>query len=456
MTYKNRIILLFILACSVVIGLFSIIIYAQVAKHTEGQFKTRLEERAILAAQVILEKDELNSSSYDDIVQQQLKKLPNEVHYIIPVDQNGEAILSQLPEQMREDGIFEQDVKHLDILFSEINNTLVGYLYYEDNQGNYFIVITATDRDGIEDLAFIKRNLLLMFFIFLGAVTLFAFLFATQILSPLQKIVKDIEEISANNLEKRLKVNEKQDQLNALSSSFNHMLERLQEAFENQKQFIHNASHEFRTPLTVILGETDFALSQNLDSKQSKDTLKKIQRQAEKLKKITLSLLEISELDDTKIKRLFTTFRFDELINERIELILEQNPSVKIQVNYKQTDLNSTDFECFGHQFWMEIAIDNLIENALKFSNFNKIEIDLINSETIVVAEIKDKGIGISEEELQQVTKAFYRGNNSYQTAGNGLGLSLVHRIIEIQNGSLNINSTKGKGTNVRIELPKN
>ncbi len=456
MSYKHRIILLFISACSLVVGIFSLFVYILVDNHTQSQFEARLEERAILAAQVLLEKDELSTSRYNEIVKQQLKKLMDEVHYIIPIDEQRKPVLSQFPDELWIKEVFEKKFDHLEMVFAEKNDAKIGYLYYEDNEGDYYVAITATDVDGQEDLEFIRQLLIVMFLLTLGVITVFAFWFANRILQPLKKIIQDMHSINAFNLQNRLAVKGKRDLLFQLSMSFNQMLERLQTAFENQKRFIHNASHEFRTPLTVILGETDFALSQPQIKEDTKKSLIKVQNQADKLKNVTQSLLELAHLEEVKLKQSFKQFRFDELLSERLELFFTTYPQLKVEVNYPQKEaISSTYLEAYGNPIWMEMVFDNIIDNALKFSDFKTIHIQFLDTPNYVEVDIKDQGIGINKAELKEITQAFFRGENAEVATGSGLGLSLVKLLLEKQNGHFKVFSQKNKGTTVKLQLPK-
>ena len=454
MKYKHQIALSFIFVTSLIVGAFSLVIYFSVEQHTKQQFKTRLEERAILAAQVRLEKDELSTSKYNEIVNQQLKKLDKEEYYFLDVNQLHTAE-SKLPNKLYFPEIYNKEKQHLDVFFTEKENQLSVHLFYEDNQGDYFVVLTAKDVDGEEDLAFVQQILIIMFVATLLAIGVLALFFAQQILSPVKKITRQMKQITASKINTRLQLKENQDQLYDLSLTFNKMLDRLQDSFEYQKQFIHNASHEIRTPLTVILGEADFALSSPSISTETQKVLLKIQAQGERLKKMLEGLLQLSQLETEKIDLNFKAFRFDEVFHQCIEEIHTYNPNAKIQLKYAEQEMDEKYMLCYGNPIWTEIAIHNLLSNALKFSSNKKVVIHFNEDASFVKASVEDQGIGIEQKELSQITKAFYRGENAHFANGSGIGLSLVNKIIQLQKGKLKIDSTPHRGTKVFIELPK-
>lgn len=454
MKYRHWIALIFTLTCSLCIGVFSVFIYFLVEKHTHNQFENRLEERAILAGQVLLEKDELSSSNYNKIVEKQMRKLPQEEHYILRLE-DSKIPTEQLPKRLQNEKKYDLLSEHLDIEFFKEEGNLVGNLFYEDNEGNFLVVITAKDQDGKEDVAYIKRVLVIMFIITTGVIGILASFFSRLILMPVKKIAHQMKSINANNLDERLELKENHDQLYELSKAFNTMLERIEDSFEDQKQFIHNASHELRTPLTVILGETDLALQDETISREQKKTLTKIQFQAEKLRDLMKSLLELAFLDKKHLNENFNHYRFDECLQEALNLAFEVYPKAKIGVQYQSKKLSNNAFEVYGNSFWMEIAFYNVINNALKYSKEKQITIQLYDNKNEVGVKIEDFGIGIKKKDLKFIKKAFYRGENAYFSKGTGIGLSLANRIVKLQNGKLEITSQEKKGTQVKISLPK-
>ncbi|MCH8533953.1 MAG: HAMP domain-containing histidine kinase [Flavobacteriaceae bacterium] len=454
MKYRHWIALIFTLACSLIIGIFSILIYYLVEQHTYNQFENRLEERAILAGQVLLEKDELNSSSYNEIVEKQMRKLPEEEHYIIRLD--GDSVpYQQIPNQFQNKEIYELLQNHLDIKFFKERGNLVGNLLYKDNEGNFLVIITAKDQDGKEDVAYIKKVLISMFLITTLLIGVLANYFSRLILLPVSKIIYQLKAINANKLDERLKLKKNHDKLYELSKAFNTMLSKIEDSFESQKQFIHNASHELRTPLTIILGETDLALQDKNLKAEQKNTLLKIQLQAEKLRNLIKSLLELASLNENELRESFCHYRFDESLQEALNSIFEIYPDASIDIQYKEQDFTNHAFEVFGNAMWMEIAFYNIIHNSLKYSKEKKVSILLEDQNEAVQAEIIDNGIGINNEDLRFITKAFYRGKNAYFSEGTGIGLAISNQIVQLQKGELKIFSEKQSGTRVIIKLPK-
>ncbi len=453
MKYRHKIALIFTLICTLIIGSFSSIIYVLVNKHNQQQFHSRLEERAILAGQVLLEKDELSSGQYNKIVEKQLRKLPKEIHYILRIDENGEIPFENLPPALQAKPVILSLNEHLDIAYKTINEQEVAYLFYDDNEGAHIVVITAKDNDGDEDLAFIQSMLIvltLLTFLITGVV---AILFANKILSPVKKIIQQVQKINSSTLDERLEINEIHDQLYELSKTFNELLERLGTSFENQKQFIHHASHELKTPLTVILAQAE-VLREQLFNEEEKKSIDQIHAQAEKLKHILDTLLEISFVEN-KSKLTVQKIRIDEVVQEAVNFCLKSSPSSAIRIIYKEQVISDHYLECNGNENWLLIVVQNILSNAIKYSNNKPVEIHISETNQRVKVEIKDEGIGIPREDLEKIGNTFYRGKNSSFKSGSGVGLALSYKIINLLNGSIKIESEVEKGTTVSLNLPK-
>ena len=435
-------------------GGFSTIIYVLVIQHNQQQFQSRLEERAILAGQVLLEKDELSSSQYNKIVEKQLRKLPQEIHYILRVNEDGVIPIEVLPIQLQSIEQISSLQEHLDIVYETINEQEVAYLFYEDNEGSHIVIITAQDKDGDEDLAFIQSVLILLTtltFLVIGVVSLW---FANKILSPVKKIIQQVKSINSNTLDQRLTIKENHDQLYFLSLTFNSLLERLEDSFENQKQFIQHASHELRTPLTVILAETELGLKDESLNKQMKQTFNKIYFQAKKLKQLLDALIEISFIENENALET-KTIRLDEIVQDAVDFIFKSNPKAKIEITYNDQHISETYLECKGNADWVVIVIQNLLSNALKYSSNQPVHIRINDYPSSVEVEILDNGVGISHKDMKRIGNTFYRGKNSNLADGSGVGLSLSYKIIRLLKGEIRIESLPKRGTKVSVSLPK-
>ena len=453
MKIKYKIAGIFSITSFLIIGFTGGFLYFLFAKNIEKQFQERLLERAFIAAEVLLEKDNFSPVKYERVKARFLQTLPAEKVFYL---ENEEGIIDYtgLPSEILNKSSIERSLTQK-YEFYKIGEQEFCSLYYEDNEGDFIILISAINTEGIAELNLLKQTL---FFIILGSLILIAgvsLLFAKQILRPINKMILKVEEISGSNLELRLQEGQGKDEISRLAKNFNRMLSRIEASFFTQKNFIQNASHELRTPLTVILGEAEFALKSNKLSTEDKLAFQKIYQQADHLKELLNSLLHLSEIKNPGPSE-FKLIRVDEVVQKIAIKSNETFPSGVIHLEYKNVeDLKENSFVIPGNELWLEIAFTNILDNALKYSNNKPVKVLLEDNPASVCINIEDKGIGIHSRDINKIFSPFHRGNNAKNKKGYGIGLALTENIIKIHKGSIKITSALNKGSNVLIELPK-
>ncbi|RUA07429.1 MAG: sensor histidine kinase, partial [Fusobacteria bacterium] len=278
------------------------------------------------------------------------------------------------------------------------------------------------------------------------------FLFSKRTLKPLNSIINTAEKINLNNLNKRIKSSNGDDEIGRLIKVINNMIERLEQSFEHQKKFISDASHELRTPLSVINGYVDLLNQWGTDNKElTEEALSAIKEEVFNMKDLIEKLLFIAREENTRNNINFT----DVEVSTLLEKIYKEFKMIDHKHFYK---LNvSENFIAFIDEKLILQAIRALVENAIKYTPENK-EISLSckkgNSHFEII--IKDQGIGIEKEHLPKLFGRFYRVDETRtkNTGGNGLGLSIVKSIIDMHNGKIFIESEINKGTTITLKLP--
>lgn len=451
MKLKFKIAAIFSLICTGIIALVTIITYFLVAGNMQDQFNKRLLDRAYIAAEISLEEDELSEKKYQRLTRQQFKSLPAENETFFKLD--GIKIdekAFEYPGFNKE--IFQSTIKN-NYTFFQANDKPATAIYYKDNEGDFIIVLSAEDQEGNQQLTFLRRTLAVIVVISLILILIVSLIFAEIVLKPIRAIISQAETISASNLNLRIKETGGKDEISRLAKTFNKMLSRIQLAFNSQKQFIHNASHELRTPLTVILGEADYALHK--ENEVPKSSVQKIYQEAEHLNKLITSLLQLSDVHETKVEESFIVFRVDEVVQRIAITANELQKQNRVKLKYQNySDLREDSFEVLGNILWIEIAISNILNNALKYSYGESVIILLTSIGKKTIVEVRDVGIGIASKELQEVFSAFFRGENAKTQKGYGIGLALAHNIIHLHRGEIKISSEENKGTVVQIVLP--
>lgn len=267
---------------------------------------------------------------------------------------------------------------------------------------------------------------------------------------PISKMSSSFKKISKGNF--NIKINDESmfEEINELYSNFNTMTAELSNIETLRNDFVVNVSHELKTPLTSIEGYATLLQNENLDGETRNMYTEKIIRNIRELSTLTGNILALSKLEHQELITDIKTFSLDEQI-KRVLINLEpswSSKSIEFELNLEET-LFSTN-EGLSYQVWY-----NLINNAIKFSNENGIiTVSLLKNEKNIIVTISDNGIGMSLDTQKHIFDKFYQGDTSHKSDGNGLGLSLVKRIVQLFEGEIKVTSELNKGTTFEVVLP--
>lgn len=221
----------------------------------------------------------------------------------------------------------------------------------------------------------------------------------------------------------------------------------LKEAEKMRKDFITNISHELKTPLTIIKGYVE-TLEEETCENFVKNYANIIKKQIDRLINIVENMLSLSQLESKKIE--FEDVDICKIVKNIYDLYKKKAEEKNLQFLLNISDIPLVK----GDKFKLEQAIINLVDNAVKFTETGKVEININKEKKYVVIEVVDTGIGISEEELPKIFERFYVGSKRKSKAGIGIGLSIVKNIVELHNGKIEVESKMGQGTIFKIYLP--
>ena len=278
-------------------------------------------------------------------------------------------------------------------------------------------------------------------------VVIASFFLAKNSINPINKIIETAKNISASNLSLRIEHTASSvDELGKLRDTLNSLFERLEKHIKQISRFTDQASHQLMNPLTAIKTELEFILKKDRTIEQYKETLQLMQGQADKMISITKTLLIIARADKAMngYKNLFNVSRI--LGNTITESFANSNINLNIQ----------EDIYLKGDSEIFKLVVENLIDNAVKYSNGELVKVILKTSDGLSQIEVADLGIGISDEEKKNVFERFYRSEKVEKLGikGYGLGLSLVKSIVIQFGGTIKIEDNIPKGTKVKISIP--
>ncbi|WP_339608459.1 HAMP domain-containing sensor histidine kinase [uncultured Roseivirga sp.] len=446
MRIRSKITLIFTLTTCTLLLVTFVFIYYFAKVYSEKEFYEHLSKRAKIEADFLLKAEELDSLTFNQIQKEHLLHLTNEHTYVVPKsDQNT------LPEPVKS---FALTIEDNEGSTQKIDSIAYFGIIYPYHQNDYVVIISAIDEHGINLINSLKSILIIAFITCSIVIFIVGIYQAKQVLIPISGIVKRANEIKASNLHLRLDTGENNDELAELSSTFNNMLDRLETSFEIQSNFVSNASHELKNPLTAILGEVEVALRKQRTVDEYIASLNTIEKESNRLEILVKCLLELAQADHDNKGLIIESIRVDELmliVKSDIDKIKPEN-----QISFDFSELPETA-ECLiiqGSQSLLRMVLNNIVENACKFSMNKVVKIKMMANESWVEIEVNDKGIGIPPQELKNIFEHFYRASNARAFNGFGIGLPLAQKVIKIHGGSLIINSKEGVGTNVRIRLP--
>lgn len=452
MNTRTKMASIFFTSCLLIILLLGGAVYYSFDKYSHIDFDKRVQTRAIIASKFYLEKDTNKSEAYKMIREQFFEKLHREKEMLLQIEPNrGLDFYSakyHLPEKLLVHINTFGKASHRD------GDVVYSGLKYKHGNKNFIVVVSAENYFTAHHLSYL-RNVLLIAIALGTLLTLYVSIYiSTHIFDPVKQITDKVRQISTDNIHLRLEEPTNNHEIGELASTFNQLLDRLETAFEIQKNFISNASHELGTPLTVIIGEADLALRKERSSEVYQEAIQNILTQAERLDQITKSLLFLAQSGYQGDKPTREIIRTDQLLWDVKETFDKLSPKNHIFIDLSEVPEDPKRLKIMGNRQLLLVAFSNIIGNACKYSHYKPVTISIKATDSEVIMAIIDQGIGIPEEEISQIFNPFFRASNSQLFEGYGIGLPLSRNVIKMHNGQLQVDSRVGIGTTFTIRFP--
>lgn len=449
---RFRIAALFSLLSGLTIVLLMLLIYYNTEQNLQEYFREDLRAKARLEGQFVLEKDEMDIEIYQKIIDEHWVKLPKEEEYVIAVKDTSWAIRKGL---LTHASVLAT-IKEENYYFASKGRQWAT-LHYPDNQGDFIILVSAVDEKGQQELSALRRSMFSSLIIIMIVQFAAGWGFAHTVTNPLLQIAHQLKRINASELSSRISIRNKKDELAQMVATLNEMLNRLQNGIEIQKKFISHASHELKTPLTVILGESDVILRKEREKDEYIKSIETIRKQGEKLTEVLTDLIQLMEVSSGGSQYFEKTrFRIEDVVLDALTRMYEYSGKNLIEVDYNH--YKEIDYEIEGNARWLGIVFSNLLKNALKFSSFQKVkiitEVITYKNAPALKIDVIDTGVGIPAEDLSSLRNPFFRASNVTHIMGHGIGLTIVDQIILLHKGEMHIQSKVNEGTTVSIILP--
>lgn len=447
MKLRTRLTLLFALVFSTLIVLLNLFIYYSYADMRKDEFYLRLQAKSENTLRLLADVDDIDHGLLRVVDRNTVNAMYEEKTLVFNEDKK--LIYSSLD---------NHPVHYSDRLLDEIMEK--GEVYYTDDETqsevfgsyrtigehrSYIVLSTAYDRYGIEKLKEMRNTLLFASFTGIVIAVMLGYWLIYKGFSPLEELNKNIRSITEQNLNRQVPVKTgAKDEFSELADSYNQMLLRLADAFERQKTFVQHASHELRTPVSVMMSEVEVALKSENLTPEGEAMLVQMRTSLDKISDLINSLLLLSKIQDINENR-FHTERVDEIVFAAAESVSERFPNFTPVVNYSGSELSDTAFQVPCHKYLLKILFANLMENGCKYSDDGRVSIEIRSGEDRVTVSFINSGSTISPADQKKLFTPFFRSSNSTGKPGHGLGLSVCERIAVYHGTSLKYSIHRGR-----------
>ncbi|GAB3314074.1 HAMP domain-containing sensor histidine kinase [Larkinella ripae] len=456
MKIRARISVTFLVIVATNLVLFSLAIYFISEYFRQRDFYYRLTDKARITARLLIEEEEIDPAILRLIERNNLTSLPEE--HIVIYDQQDKQIYASADtahEIVGRHDLLDRVRQQKQLYLRRSKKEIVG-LTYPHKQQEYVVIATAYDESGLTEMGHL-RNILGFGLVFsLSLVGISGWMFAGRFLQPISNVIRQVDQITASNLNLRVDASKNSDEIAQLAHTFNSMLDRVQEAFEIQRNFVANASHELRTPLTIITGQIEVTLIKQRTVEEHEAKWKAVLEVIKRLNLLANNLLELAQvsLDDAPIK--FQEVALDEAIYQATKMLTTRRPDYHVIFSFEEaTESMQSSLTVLGSNSLLISAFLNLMENGCKFSANNQVEVILGATEKWVTIQFKDQGIGIDEADIKHIYEPFFRAENAKRIHGYGIGLPLTYRIIQLHRGQISVSSRINEGTTFILKFSK-
>lgn len=280
---------------------------------------------------------------------------------------------------------------------------------------------------------------------------LLSVILSKKIYRPFEQLIRATEKIAQGDFKVRLaETADPGSDLGALQRSFNHMASELDSTEIFRNDFITNFSHEFKTPIVSIRGFARLLQEGNLTAEQHDKYVNIIAAESDRLANMATNILLLSKLENQKIVTDRTRFYLDEQLRHAILTLEKQWSSRNIELDI---DLDEVMYE-FNEDMLLQVWL-NLFGNAFKFTpDGGTVFCTLRQEKNEAVVRIRDTGCGMSDAVITRIFEKFYQGDTSHSSAGNGIGLTIVGRILVLCGGRIQVESSPGQGSTFTVRLP--
>lgn len=345
------------------------------------------------------------------------------------------------------------DLKFIDSQLQKIKADGVTYYVFDRKlttkglDGLWMRGVVSEEQGSTQMTMIVRLSLIILPLLVLISI-IGGYVIVKRMLRPIQEISETARQIGKeNDLKKRIRLDRGKDELHQLADTFNDMFDKLEKAFEAERQFISDASHELRTPMSVITAQAEYSLEKPRSREEYEDAMRVIQRQSKKMSKLISDMLDFTRLEVGANRYTMESVDMTELVasvSSDMSLIRENGITLQYDVE-KQISFT-------GNRELLSRLLMNLISNAYRYGKPDgHIHVCLKTENDKIILSVADDGIGIAADEQVKIFKRFYQADHSHSGAGIGLGLSMANEIAHFHGGEIFVHSEPGCGSTFTV-----
>lgn len=451
MRIRTRLTLYFTLLVMALVIVRSAITYFSIRNYTEKEFYKTLRDRATTTAELLLNVEGIDSVLLKVIDHERLDVLGSQNITVYDstnrelYTNNDTLFYKTSPE------LFNSIRKQKVLYYTEGRHKIIGFMY-PDTGGKTLIIAGAINSEGEALLRQLNVTHFYTLIVSIIVTLIMGWFFVGRLLKPISAIVTKVKTLSPVEHSERLPQLTEKDEIADLVNTFNQLLDRLEDSFGLQQNFVANVSHEINNPLTKVKSQLEVSLLKPQPNETYRMVMVSVLEDVNELTKLIQDLLNFSRMP-TETFIASSPTRVDELLFDIRDHVIAHNKSYKVSITFEQVPTGSEELIFYCNKPLLQTALKNIIENACKFSADGTAEVKIGTSTSGIMIAIKDNGPGINERELPFIFEPFYRSTTTREVKGYGIGLALAYRIFKAHNFPLKVESEVGKGTTFIINF---
>jgi len=454
MNLKQRFSFVFSCIFSLVVATVMCTIYFLFSSFRTTEFAARLGEKGENTAKILLTVKEIDFNTQKILDKNSISRLYTENTEIFDEKDSLIYDTNHLIEIKWQPSDFEQ-VREKQKFFERKGRYDVVGLAYHDGNKFYYVFISAEDTYGNRRLRYLSYLLLGAFVVSTAAVWLLSFTLSKRSLEPLDKFRLQIQEINDHSLTVRLQNDNKPDEINALAHSFNQLMDRIDQAYNRQREFTGNASHELRTPVARIAAQLENMIQSDTIEEDLRNQLKSVSDDVFQVSEIISSLVALADISRRENASSFDKLRLDELVFAATSALSVTYPDFHFKFDIDNNSGRDTDLEVLADETLLKIVLQNLFKNAYLYSDNRMVDCLIIQQPETIELIVTNTGDTPQVTDTAQLFQTFYRGSNTRHVNGSGIGLSIVRRVLEFHKATIQFNIIGNRTNQVVVTFPK-